>query len=159
MKTNRTLPLLAALLSAGALAQTPATSNQLPADWNNAALASASYVILEPRIDGNANVLSADQQTGILAAMKRDSAGAIKRHYPNAQIVSDPNTPGAIKVTPTLTAPNALVPWAKVSARLDFQFPSGQTVAMVNTFGIMTLAQQSWNAANYAFDQLAQKLP
>ena len=156
MKRNPVLTLTAlAALSAPAFAQTPA----VPAAWNAAALSSATYVILDPKIEGNANLISGDQQAGVLAAMKRDSAGAIVRHYPNAKIASDLNTPNAIKVTPIISAPSSLVPWAKMSAKMNLQLPDGNQVSLVEDFSVLMLWQQQSNAANFAFDQLAKKMP
>ena len=142
-------------LPALAAAQTPA----LPAGWSNAALAGATYVILDPRIEGNPGLLNAEQQAGILKAMRTDSAGAIARHYPNARFVTDAATPGVVKVSPVLVTPSALVPWAKLSARMDLQLPDGNTVSLNESFGMLTLWQQGAQAANYAYDRLAQRLP
>ncbi len=150
------LALTAALVpTAFAAAQAPA----LPAGWTNAALAGATYVILDPRIEGNPGLLSAEQQAGILKAMRTDSAGAISRHYPNAKFVTDPATPGAVKVSPVLVTPGALVPWAKLSARLDLQLADGSPVSLNESFGLLTLWQQGPQAANYAYDRIAQRLP
>ncbi|GAA5512033.1 hypothetical protein Dcar01_00747 [Deinococcus carri] len=168
MKKRLTVPVLTALLGAfalPALAQatpaqtTPAQNAQLGAAWSAPTLANATYVILDPRIEGNPNIISGDQRTGILAAMKRDSAGAIKRHYPNAIIADNPQTPGAIKVTPVLQTPNALVPWAKLTAALHFDLASGQRVTLNDQFGLLTLWQHQAEAANFLYDQLAKRLP
>ncbi|WP_081909036.1 hypothetical protein [Deinococcus sp. YIM 77859] len=136
-----------------AAAPTPAPS------WSAAVLARATYVILPPRIEGNVNLVTGEQRTAILEAMRRDSARAIKRRYPQATIATDPQTPDAVKVTPVLTAPQALVPWAKLTAHLYFDLGDGQRVAVNDQFGLLTLWQQQADAANYVYDRLAQKLP
>lgn len=146
------------LLTPLALAQNQAAP-QLPASWTNANLSTATYVVLDGQIEGNANVISAEQQKGVLEALKRDSAGAIKRHYPGATIATDPNTPNAIKVTPVLSAPSALVPWAKMDAKLKLQLADGNQVALVNTFSVFELYQHRAEATNYAYDQVVLKLP
>lgn len=155
MKSNLTPKLLVSALALGSIAS---AQPSLPASWNST-LSSGTYVILAPQLTDSANVLSADQKKGILDALSRDSQGAIARRYPNAKFVTDPATPNVIKVTPSLTAPTALVPWGKVGTRLDVQLPDGNTVALVDSFSVMTLWQQSWNAANYAFDRLAKQMP
>lgn len=149
MKTK--ILLSALVLSGVALAQ--------PAQWNTAQMGNASYLILEPRIEGNANVISAEQRAGVLSAMKRDLAGAIKRRYPNAQIVTDAQTPNVIKAAPILTAPDSLMPWSTLNARVDFEFTDGQKVQLGQNFSVLTLWQHSYDAANYLFDQLVTKLP
>ncbi|WP_227978436.1 hypothetical protein [Deinococcus terrestris] len=132
---------------------------QAATSWNARTLSTARYAILAPQIQGNPNLLSAEQRAGILAAMGRDSAGAIKRRYPGATIVADPNTPGVIKVSPVLVAPGALVPWAKLTARLDFDLPAGRRVTVQDQFGLLTLWQHQHDAANFLYDQLVQRLP
>lgn len=143
-------------LTTTALAQAPAP---IPASWSNTTLATATYVILEPKLEGNTKLISQEQQIGILKAMKTDSAGAIKRRYPAAQFATDPGLSGVIRVTPSLVAPSALVPWAKLNARLDLDLPDGNRVSLLDSFSVLTLWQQGWNAANYAYDRLAQRLP
>ncbi|MEW6422235.1 MAG: hypothetical protein AB1511_11005 [Deinococcota bacterium] len=152
MKNRLTLPVLTALLAG------MAQSAPLGTSWSAPALAVAKYVILEPRIEGNPNLVTGEQRAGILAAMKRDSAGAIQRHYPKATIVNDPQTPGAIKVTPVLVAPAVLLPWAKLTASLHFDL-GGQRVTLNNEFGLLTLWQQQAEAANYVYNELVKKLP
>lgn len=158
MKKLSLSTLTALSLLSPALAQAPAPA-ALPASWNNAALSSATYVVLDAQVQGNPNLVNQEQMNSILAAMKRDGAGALQRHYPNAKIATDPNTPGAVVVQPILTMPGALVPWEKLTVRLDLQLPDGGRVALVDSFGLLTLWQQSWNAANYAADQLVAKMP
>lgn len=157
MKRRLTLPLLlsvaALFLPAQAGAPSPAST------WNAAVLASAKYVILPPRIEGNVNLVTEEQRAAILDAMRRDAAAAIKRRYPKATFVTDPQTPDAIKVTPVLTAPKALVPWAKLTAHLYFDLGDGGRVAVNDQFGLLTLWQQQADAANYVYDRLAGKLP
>lgn len=140
---------LTALLVGVVHAAAPAQAAPLSALWSAPTLAAATYVILEPRIEGNPNLVTGEQRAGILAAMKRDSAGAIKRHYPKATIVDDPQTPGAIKVTPVLVTPAALLPWAKLTASLHFDL-GGQRVTLNDEFGLLTLWQQQADAANYS---------
>lgn len=139
--------------SAGVPAAPPSSS------WSAGALGGATYVILDPRIEGNPNLLNPEQRAGILGAMRRDSGSAIKRRYPGATVVTDAGTPGAIRVTPVLVAPGALVPWAKLGARLDFDLPGGERVSLNDSFGLLTLWQQQAQAANYVYNQLVQRLP
>lgn len=145
---------LPGVAQAGAPAAAPKS-----AAWSAQTLASAKYVILAPRIEGNPNIVNAEQRAGILGAMQRDSGEAIKRRYPGATIVTDPQTPGAIKVTPILVAPGALLPWAKLTARLHFDLAGGQRVSVQDQFGLITLWQHQAEAANYLYNELAKKLP
>lgn len=157
--TRTTLCLLAATLSLTATAQATAPGAAPARAWNVQTLASAKYVILAPQIQGNPNVLNAEQRAGILAAMQRDSAGAIQRHYPGATIVQDPQTPDAVRVTPVLVTPPALLPWAKLTARLHFDLGGGQNVVLDDQFGLLVLWQHQADAANYLYDQLVRQLP
>ncbi|WP_264774585.1 hypothetical protein [Deinococcus aetherius] len=138
---------------AGAAPTPPASA------WNARTLGTATYVILDPRIEGNPNILNPEQRAGILGAMQRDSGSAIKRRYPGATVAADSGTPGAIRVTPVLVAPGALVPWAKLNARLDFDLPGGERVSLNETFGLLTLWQYQAEAANYVYGELAKRLP
>jgi hypothetical protein len=156
MKTpilSRTL--LAALTLGTASAVTPVTAPT----WTNAGLSSATYVILEPRVEGNINLVGVDQRRSILEAMKRDSAGAISRRYPAAKMATDAATPGAIRVTPTFIAPRSLVPWAKLGGRLDFELPGGQKMSAREDFGISILVQKRSEFVNFMYDTVAKKLP
>ncbi|MBB5233150.1 hypothetical protein [Deinococcus budaensis] len=157
--TPLALPLLLAGAALPGLAQAGAPAAQKNAAWNAQTLANAKYVILPARIEGNANLVSAEQRAGILGAMQRDSGGAIKRRYPGATILTDPQTPGAIRVTPILVAPGALLPWAKLTARLHFDLAGGQRVSVQDQFGLITLWQHQAEAANYLYNELAKKLP
>lgn len=157
MNRRLTAPLLLSVAALAFPAQAGAPS--AASTWSAAVLANAKYVILAPRIEGNPNLVTGEQRAAILDAMKRDSAGAIKRRYPNATIVTDPQTPDAVKVTPVLTAPKALVPWAKLTAHLYFDLGEGQRVAVNDQFGLLTLWQHQGDAANYVYDRLAGKLP
>ncbi|WP_291425191.1 hypothetical protein [Deinococcus sp.] len=152
MKT-KTLFALSALVLGAASAQNP------PAFWNTASLSGATYAVLDPKVEGNPNIVSKQQLDGIVAALRRDSAGAIKRRYPNAVIATDVNAPNTIKVTPVLTTPAALAPWAKMNVRMELQFPDSNRVVVGDNFSVLTLWQQGANAANYAYDQLTRKLP
>ena len=147
------------LLTLTALTLTsPALAQSLPASWNNTTLSKATYVVLDAKVLGNTNVVSPEQMNGILAAIKRDSAGAIQRKYPNAKIATDPSTPNAIKVQPTFTAPNALVPWAKMSLRYDLALPDGN-VALNETMSVLDVYRHSWNAMNYVGDRMISRMP
>lgn len=154
--TSAALTVLAAGTALPALAQQTAPGGDA---WSARTLSGAKYLILAPRIEGNPEIVNDQQRAGILAAMKRDSAGAIKRRYPNASIVTNPQTPGVIKVTPILETPGALLPWAKLTARLNFDLGSGQRVSLHDQFGLMTLWKHQAEAANYLYNELAKKLP
>lgn len=136
----------------------PALAQALPASWNASALSTSTYVVLDAKVIGNTALVSQDQMNSILAAIKRDSAGAIKRKYPNAKIANDIATPNAILVQPTLTAPSALVPWAKMSLRYDLTLPDG-SVALVDNFSVMEVYRHSWNAMNYVGDRMIGRMP
>ena len=55
--------------------------------------------------------------------------------------------------------PGSLVPWAKLTARLDFDLPAGRRVTLQDQFGLLTLWQHQHDAANFLYDQLVQRLP
>ncbi|ALW89524.1 hypothetical protein GCM10008956_16580 [Deinococcus arenae] len=121
-------------------------------------MATATYVILDPVIEGNQNLVNADQRRSILEAMKRDSGGALKRRYPQATIAAGP-TANAIQVRPVFVAPSALVPWNKLGARLELQMPEGQKYSVSDSFGISVLLRYRAEFVNYMYDQLATRLP
>lgn len=152
----RTLLPAALLLAVGLQA---GSAQSVPVNWNGTSLSSATYVILAPQIQGNPGAVNAQQRQGVLEAMKRDSAGAIKRRYPNAVIATDPATPGAVQVRPVLVTPSVLAPWNKLTAQLEFRMPAGNNVILKQDFGVLTLWQKQAEAANYMYDVLAQRLP
>ncbi|WP_230289848.1 hypothetical protein [Deinococcus sp. 14RED07] len=154
--TSPRILLPAALLLAAGLQVGGAQS--VPVNWGSS-LSSATYVILDPQIQGNPNAVSVQQRQGVLEAMKRDSAGAIKRRYPNAVIATDSATPGAVQVRPVLVTPSVLAPWNKLTAQLEFRMPAGNNVILKQDFGVLTLWQKQSEAANYMYDVLAQRLP
>ncbi|WP_291432354.1 hypothetical protein [Deinococcus sp.] len=147
----------ASLMLAGAFQGVGAQA--APASWSRAALSSATFVILDPQIQGNPSAVSAQQRQGVLEAMKRDSAGAIKRRYPNAVIATGPTAPGAVQVKPVLVTPSVLAPWNTLTAQLEFRMPAGNNVILKQDFGVLTLWQKQAEAANYMYDVLAQRLP
>ncbi|WP_261663732.1 hypothetical protein [Deinococcus sp. Marseille-Q6407] len=148
-------------LSAVALA----TLTVLPAahaqgsSWGNINPATATYVILNPQVNGNRSLVSAGDYQTVVKALANDSAGALKRRYPGATITTNANTPGAIQVTPVLNAPGALLPWAKFSAAMNLKLPSGRSVNVAQNFGVLEVYNHRADAANYIFDQLAKQLP
>lgn len=155
----RSLLAPAALLTTllvSAQAQNPA--QPLPAAWTSARLSTATYVILDPQMTGP-SLLGGSDQGSVLAAMRRDSAGALKRRYPGATISRDAASPQAIRVTPVLQTPSALLPWLKLTARLDFALPGGEQVSVAQEFGLLSVWQHQAEAANFVYDQLAQRLP
>lgn len=159
MKTTKTLT-AAALASLTLLPAASAQSaNAQAAKWGNINPAAATYVILAPQVHGNRNLVSGGDFETVVRALSNDSAGAIKRRYPGATIATDPATPNAIQVTPVLNAPNALVPWAKLSAAMSLKLPSGATVNVSRTFGLLEVYNHRADAANYMFDQIARQLP
>ncbi|OLV17935.1 hypothetical protein [Deinococcus marmoris] len=139
-----------------AQAQTPATA--LPAAWTGARLATATYVILDPQMVGP-NLLGGSDQASVLDAMRRDSGNALKRRYPGATISTDATNAGAIRVTPVLNTPSALLPWLKLTARLDLTLPEGDRVSVGQEFTLWDVYQHRAEAANFVYDQLAQRLP
>lgn len=146
----------AALSSAAVLALGPA---QVPGGWTRQRLSQATYLILPPQIQGNQALISPEQRGGVLRAMHKDSGDALRRRYPDVKITRDAAASGAIRVTPVLTAPAALVPWAKLKVSLTFDLPGGGQVVLGETTSLLTLVRQGPNAANYAFDQIARRLP
>ncbi len=122
-------------------------------------LQSATFVILTPVIQGNFSLVGGSDQAAIVAAMMRDSAGALKRHYPNAKFASDPALPGAVRVTPQMLAPSALVPWANIGARWIIQAQGAPDLILQQNFSLWTVYLHRAEAANFVFDQLAQRLP
>ncbi|GGR88907.1 hypothetical protein [Deinococcus sedimenti] len=153
---NRTLTRAAQLtLLTAPLLTLGAASAQAPSAQQ---LATATYVILDPVIEGNQNLVNAEQRQSILAAMRRDSGGALKRRYPQATIAAAPSAT-AIQVRPVFIAPNALVPWNKLGARLELQTPQGQKLTVSDTFGISVLLRYRAEFVNYMYDQLATRLP
>lgn len=160
MKKQITTLLAVTVLTTGLVAQAAApVKPTLPAAWTKERLSTATYVILEPQMQGNPNLLNPTQREGILRAMKNDSGAAIKRRYPQAVIAAAGGAATAIQVRPVLVTPGALVPWAKLTARLEFTLPEGQNVVLVDQFGLLVLWQHQHDAANYLYDQLAQRLP
>ncbi|WP_309572259.1 hypothetical protein [Deinococcus sp.] len=116
-------------------------------------------MILNPQIQGNPALISDSQQQGVLRAMRKDSGDALKRHYPQATVVWGTPGPAIIRVTPILNAPSALQPSSKLSVSLTFDLPEGSRVVMVESFGLVTLWRRGSEAANYAFDRVAHRLP
>lgn len=141
-----------------ALAQTPELVN-LPAAWTHDRLSQATFVIADPEIRGNAGLVNDSQRAGILKAMRKDSGDALKRRYPRAVLATGSGTTAAIRVTPVMEAPSALRPWSALTASLTFDLPEGATVIVKQRFSVLTLWQQGSGAANYAFDQIARRLP
>ncbi|PNY83083.1 hypothetical protein CVO96_14325 [Deinococcus koreensis] len=116
-------------------------------------------MILPPQIQGNQALISPEQRQGVLRAMHKDSGDALRRRYPEITLTQDQAASGAIRVTPILTSPAALVPWAKLNVSLTFDLPGGGQMVMRETTSLLTLVRQGPNAANYAFDQIARRLP
>lgn len=156
--TALALSVPAALPGAGAAAPAaPATS---AADlMTRARLAQATYVIQAPEIRGNPNLLNGEQRETILRAMKTDSGAAIKRRYPQATIATDGAAPNAIRVTPILITPGALLPWLSMGAQLQLDFPEGRRVILSESHSVLTVYQHQADAANFVFDSLSKKLP
>jgi len=127
--------------------------------WSPAVLAGASYVILPPRIEGNSKVLNAQQRQVILKSMRQDLAQAIKRRYPRATVVAEAGSGEAVKVTPVVEAPRALLPWTKLMVRLVFELRNGEHVVLKNQFNLLTLWRQQDNAARYVYDKMVKDLP
>ncbi len=105
------------------------------------------------------NLLGGSDQASVLAAMRRDAGGALKRRYPGATISRDLASPQAIRVTPVLQTPSALLPWLKLTARLDFALPEGERVSVGQEFNLWSVYQHQAEAANFVYDQLTQRLP
>lgn len=151
-----------------ALAQTapaqtaPAQTVPAPAlatPLTHAGLQDATFVVLPPVIQGGNALVSGDQRSAILSAMSRDSAGAISRRYPGARFAADANLPGAVRVTPLLVAPGALLPWANFAAQLTLQSPGQPDLTLQQQFNVWTIYTHRAEAANFMFDQLARQLP
>jgi hypothetical protein len=122
-------------------------------------LQAAVYVVLPGVIQGNANLISKDQQVAMVAAIAHDSVNALKRRYPGAQIVSDANTPGAIKLIPVLVAPGALVPWASVGAQWTLKVPGQPDLTVKQNFNLFEAYSHKNETFNYMYDKVAGQLP
>ncbi|MDP9763211.1 hypothetical protein [Deinococcus enclensis] len=153
--TALALTVPAALPGAGAAPAASAAADLM----TRARLAQATYVIQAPEIRGNPNLLNGEQRETILRAMKTDSGAAIKRRYPQATITTDGATPNAIRVTPILITPGALLPWLSMGAQLQLDFPEGRRVILSESHSVLTVYQHQADAANFVFDSLSQKLP
>ncbi|MFC4639530.1 hypothetical protein [Deinococcus hohokamensis] len=151
------LPL--SLVAAATLALSASAQQGVPSSWNAQRLSAATYLILDPEIQGNPNLITGEQRAGVLRAMRKDSGDAIKRRYPKATITTDASAPNVIRVSPALVAPSALLPWSKLTARLTFALPEGPKVVMNEQHTLLTVWQHQADAANFVFDRLAQKLP
>ncbi|GAA3999663.1 hypothetical protein GCM10022631_08220 [Deinococcus rubellus] len=122
-------------------------------------LQAATYVILPPVVQGNASLIGSSDMQSVLGAMARDSQGAIHRRYPGAHFTDDANAPGVIRVTPQMLAPSALVPWANIGASWVFQAQGAPDLVLQQNFSLWTVYLHRAEAANFVFDQLAQRLP
>ena len=139
-------------------AATQPAANQTAAPWTQATLQAATYVVLPATLEGNAGLLSADQQKTVLDAMQRDSRNALHRRYPAATFAADPAAPGVIVVHPVWTVPGSLLPWNSFEARLELS--QGASRALVqDRFGVLEVWQHQADAANYVFDRVVGKLP
>lgn len=146
------------LLSLTLFLASSSLAQAVPASWNRGTLAHATYLVKDAQVSGNSKLVSADQLKIILAAMKRDSQGALKRRYPAAKFTDDTKASGVIVVQPTLIAPARLLPWAKLGLKYDLRLAEG-TVTLTDTFKVMELYTQRAQAMNYAADRLMSKMP
>lgn len=137
---------------------TSTVAQAVPASWNRGTLAKATFLVKDAQVSGNSKLVSDDQLKIILAAMKRDSQGALKRRYPGAKFTNDTRASGVIVVQPTLIAPSKLLPWAKLGLKYDLMLAEG-TVTLTGTFKVMELYTQRAQAMNYAADRLMSKMP
>ncbi|WP_164473360.1 hypothetical protein [Deinococcus psychrotolerans] len=126
---------------------------------NREKLQNATYVILPPVIQGNASLIGGSDLKEVLGAMSRDSQGALKRHYPGASFTTDVNAPNVIRVSPQMQAPGALVPWANIGARWVIQAQGAPDLVLQQDFSLWSVYTHRADAANFVFDQLAQRLP
>ena len=156
--TNRLLTLLvaASLSTAPVLAQ---SADAAAPGINRARLQSAVFVVMPGVIQGNASLISKDQQIAMVAAIAHDSVNALKRRYPGAQIATDANTPGAIKLIPVLVAPGALVPWASVGAQWTLKAPGQPDLTVSQKFNLFEAYSHKDETFNYMFDKVAGQLP
>jgi len=147
---------------------TPAPAQQAPAEAASSVasgplsrerLQTATYVILPPVVQGNASLIGGSDMQAVLGAMSRDSRGALHRRYPGAHFTTDANMPGVVRVTPQMQAPGALVPWANIGARWVFQAQGAPDLVLQQNFSLWTVYLHRAEAANFVFDQLAQRLP
>ena len=58
-----------------------------------------------------------------------------------------------------MQAPGALVPWANIGARWVFQAQGAPDLVLQQNFSLWTVYLHRAEAANFVFDQLAQRLP
>lgn len=160
---TQTLAVLALLtlpvsLVQAAAPQSTSASAQAAAGWTQANLQSGTYVVLPPTIEGNVNLLGADQKQMVVTALQHDLQGAIQRKYPNAKFVTDPATPGVITLRPSATMPGALVPWESFQVRVDLKRAQNSAV-LQDRFGVWDVYTHRADAFNYIYDKLVAKLP
>lgn len=129
--------------------------------WNNTKLSAANYLVTKAQVYGSPSTVSSQEVQTILKAMQNDAAAAIKRRYPQATVVgATANVANdVVKLTPVLIVPNGLWPWSSVEVRMLFLLQNGQRVNLTKHFGVLELWNKSYDAANYAFDQMTQQLP
>lgn len=142
--------------AAPSAAHTQNSAQASTASLTPASMATGTYLILPPRLEGKASLLGQDQQKGVLDAMGRDSRGAILRRYPQARFVTDPGTSSAIRVQPVLVLPGWLLPWAGMSARLEFARGSSR-LTLAENFSVGAVFSRQAEAANYVFDAVMKK--
>lgn len=122
-------------------------------------LPTGTYLVLEPKMEGNTSFIKKKDLPVILKALRGDSQKAIQKRYPKAKFVTDAKTPNVIKVLPIMHIPQAFAPWSKVKVGLHLQLASGKRARVIQSLNIVTVANQGPEAANYAFEQVAKKLP
>lgn len=133
-------------------------ANASSATWSNVHLSQAQYVVTAAKVHGSPSSVSNEQIKSVVRAMKNDAAGALKRRYPKATILNT-TTSQAIVVTPALFVPSGLWPWSTVELHMTFRMPTGKQYRLRQKFGVLELWNHSYNAANFAFDELAKRLP
>ncbi|WP_161881607.1 hypothetical protein [Deinococcus alpinitundrae] len=136
-----------------------ATSTAASGPLSRERLQTATYIILPPVVQGNASLIGGSDMQSVLGAMSRDSQGALHRRYPGAHFTTDASMPGVVRVTPQMQAPSALVPWANIGARWVFQAQGAPDLVLQQNFSLWTVYLHRAEAANFVFDQLAQRLP
>lgn len=122
-------------------------------------LPTGTYLVLKPKMEGNIGFIKKKDLPVILKALRGDSQRAIQKRYPKAKFVTDAQTPNVIKVLPVMHIPQAFTPWSKVKVGLHLQLASGKRARVTQSLNIVTVANQGPEAANYAFEQVAKKLP
>lgn len=117
-----------------------------------------SFAVQPGRIEGNAGLIGAADQETVLRALVNDFSTELKAIRPSAGLTTAAPSENDVAVTPILIAPDALLPWSKVSAALEFRHPDGRTERFVRSYGLLEVYNHRDKAANYLFAGLLDEM-